>query len=223
MGAAATPVMPGVWAWLRAALIALVLFVQAISATPSQPFSPERLARPEGQRFVSAVETGLAAIGATVERAAIEQGLIAVTRRAIKLRRALLAPFDPMLEGLASRQQWGLFLMSGGEYFRMHVEAQTTTRRFAPVYIAGELDQAGVAASLRYRRLRGIYNPSIRRGPSREYDGFVSWLARELFRSHPDYVAVRVRMEHLALPDDRSPPRRVGFEHVRTRRREAAP
>lgn len=214
---------PGVWAWLRSALIAVVLFVQVIGAMPSQPFDTERLARPEGQRFVSAIETALAAIGAPAERAAIERELIAITRSAVRLRRGLLAPFDPMLEGLASRQQWGLFLMMGGEYFRMHVDAQTAYARFAPVYIAGELDRTGLAASLRYRRLRGIYNPSIRRGPSREYDGFVNWLTRELFHSHPEYVALRVRMEHLALPNDRSPPRHVGFEHVRTRRREAAP
>jgi len=224
----------GLWPYLRALLITCVLLVQVISATPAQPFNAEHLSRAEGERFVGWIESGLAAIGRPAERDAIKHGLIDGTRRAVALRGTLLAPFEPVLQGLASRQQWRLFLMSGGDYFRMHVEVQTTAGRdYHPVYLAGGFDRTGLEQALRYRRVRGIYNPSLRRGPSGEYDGFVRWLARELWTVHPEYRLVRVRMEHLVLqtpgsdPGDAdagsSAPRSLGFEHVRVRVRGAEP
>jgi hypothetical protein len=219
----------GVWPHVRALLITCVLLVQTLSATPPQPLTAERLSRPEGARLVSWIESALAAIGMGGDRAAIERGLIDVTERAVALRGAVLAPFERVLQNLSSHQQWGLFLMSGGDYFRMHVEAQVAGGGFRTVYIAGELDRTGLEPALRYRRLRGIYNPSLRRGPSAEYDGFVTWLAGELWRTHPEYGALRVRMEHMQLsaagsgPLDASGaltrPRSLGFEHLQLRQR----
>lgn len=203
----------------RALLIATVLLVQCVGATPAEPFNEERLQRPEGERAVTWVARALSAAGRREERGAIREQLIALTTELVELRNAVLAPFQPFFDLTATHQQWGLFIAPKRECFRAAVDARRNGEWVA-LYRVLEVESDALAM-LRYRRLRAIYNPNLKRGPGAQYPGFVSWLARRLMERHPDYDAVRMRMQKVEILEPGEPPRDLGSEYEEVRERTA--
>jgi hypothetical protein len=139
--------------------------------------------------------------------------LLAGSSRLVRARRALLAPFEPLFRHTATHQQWGLFLLGTRECFRIHVDARTHDDRWVALYHALERGLPRYEAVLRYRRVRGIYNPSMSRGARPQYAGFVRALARYVLAREPGYDTLRVRMEHLRIGAPGSAPLSSGFEH----------
>jgi len=211
-----------VWPGVRALVITLVLVQQGVTAWPAQPMTEEQLTRPEGERFVSHVAHAFAVFGVERTRDDIKRALLDRSVEVARLRRKLLRPFLFLASGLSSDQQWGLFLVSRGQHFRMQIDLFRADGRWHTVYRAAELDELGLGPLLRYRRLRGLYNPSTRTGPRGQYVYFVSWLANELFARHGDAHKVRVQMERLELGYADEPLRSLGFEHARVRVRPEA-
>jgi hypothetical protein len=218
--------MLSLWAKLRALVITLALLIQLGSAIPSRALQASAMAKAEGQRVVSAVQRALAIVGVAAEPAAISHGLIDATERAVKLRNRLLSPFEPWFHHTQTHQQWRLFINPKRECFRIHVEAREKRRgrerrEWALLYRASDVDRLGLSNQLRYRRLRGIYNPNARRGVKASYGGFANWLAAEVLARQPEAGAVRVRMERLLIGPPGANLRSLGFEHVVTLKREA--
>jgi hypothetical protein len=199
-----------------------VLVQQGVTAWPAQPMTDEQLTRPEGERLVSHVARALGMLGVERTRDDIKRALVDRSSELARLRRRLLRPFRFVASGLSSDQQWGLFLVSRGQHFRMQIDLFRADGGWHTVYRASELDELGLGPLLRYRRLRGIYNPSTRTGPRGQYAHFVSWLANELFARHADAQKVRVQMERLELGYADEPLRSLGFEHARVRVRPVA-
>jgi hypothetical protein len=212
-GAAPAPPPVSRWAQLRALLLTVVLLVQCTSALPDRRVEKRNLRRPEAARFLDTVERGLQRIGLSPDRRALEQALLAGSARLVRARRALLAPFQPLFRYTATHQQWGLFLLGTRECFRIHVDARTHDDRWVALYHALERGLPRYEAVLRYRRVRGIYNPSMSRGARPQYRGFVRAFARYVLEREPGYDTVRVRMEHLRIGDPGSVPLSSGFEH----------
>jgi hypothetical protein len=214
---------PSRWARVRAVAIALVLLVECSAALPRDPFNQDRLARPEGQRLIGWIERGLGALGRPATREAITSELVASTESAVRARNALLAPFAPFFHYTSTHQQWGLFISAKRQSYRIHIDGRRGRGEWLAVYRApGVLDRDGLAPTLRYRRVRALYNPRLNKGVLAEYHGFVSWVAQRVFAAHPDYDAVRVRMERVAIGAPGTPLQTLGFEHetIRTRKRE---
>ena len=203
---------------LRALAIALALLVQCTSATPQKPLRPQDLARPEGQRALAAIEAGLALVGPRPAREAIERELIAWTRGAVRLRAAALAPFEPLLRIAGLDQRVALFTGTSRETFRLHVDGRGERGGWSTLHRAPGGDDA-LARRLQYRRIRGIYHPSVRDGVGPGYGGFTRWLAQELFAAHGSLDAVRVRMELLVVGEPGTEPRGVRYEHTVVHRR----
>jgi hypothetical protein len=209
-----------VWGRIRAFLITLVLLQQIVSAWPAQTLTVEQLTRPEGERLVSVLERALGLFGVEREREQIKQALVERSLDVTRLRRTLLRPFRMLTAGLASDQQWGLFLVSRNQYFRMQVDLLREGDQWHTIYRAGSFDELDLGPMLRYRRVRGLYNPSARVGPRRQYSGFVSWLANELFAIQRDARQVRVHMERFEVGHKGEPVQSLGFEFSRIRTRE---
>jgi len=210
--------VPRLWPALRAALLTGILVVQCVQATPDRPIEPKGFERAEGRRLLGWLEASLAAFGMRTERARLEQELMEDSKRLLTLRNTLLAPVAPFFYYTDTRQQWGLFLLGSNQCFRMHVEVQRRGGSWELVYRAGAEDRLGLAPWLRYRRLRGIYNPS-RVGARRQYQGFVDWLSRRILAEDPDSEAVRVSMERLEIGAPGEPTTSHGLEHVEVRTR----
>jgi hypothetical protein len=220
--------MRGARAQLRALAIALALLVQCTSATPDTPVTWEQLARPEGVRTLERLETLLAVLGPIPAREAIAAALIEWSERGVRVRAALLAPFLPLTRFANLDQRWTLFTGTVPETFRLHVDGRTRGGAFEPLYRAGpsandaNVDEA-LARRLQYRRVRGLYNPSVRRGARPEYPGFARWLSQVLFAQRPELETVRVRIERLRVGAPGTVPTQLGFEHALEQRRQAAP
>ncbi|HET6338944.1 MAG TPA: hypothetical protein VFG30_37250 [Polyangiales bacterium] len=212
-----------VWRRVRAFLITLVLLQQIISAWPAQTLTLDQLTRPEGERLVSVLERTLGLLGVERDREQIKQALVDRSLDVARFRRTLLRPFRMLTSGLASDQQWGLFLISRSQYFRMQIDLLRDDGEWHTIYRAGSFDELGLGPMLRYRRVRGLYNPSARVGPRRQYSGFVSWLANELFAMQRDARQVRVQMERFQLGHAGEPVESLGFEFARIRTRAGAP
>ncbi len=216
--------MPGRRAQLRAVAITLVLLVECTAALPRRPLDPQRLARPEGQRLVGWIERALSAIGRPADRETIVHVLGTTTRKAIRARNAVLAPFESFFHYTSTHQQWGLFITPKRQSHRLHVDARRGGGAWIALYRApGTLDPDGLGSALRYRRVRAIYHPRINTGVRAEYAGFVRWLAGEVFAAHPDYDALRVRMERIGIGAPGEPLQHLGFEHGVVHKRARGP
>lgn len=201
---------------MRALLISVVLLVQCTSALPDKKLLRRNLTRPEAVRFLDLSERSLNALGINPGRLALEQAMLRGSALVVRTRRAVLAPFARFFHYTATHQQWGLFLLGTRECFRIHVDARTPEGRWDALYHALQQGVPRYEAVLRYRRVRGIYNPSSIHGARPQYDGFVRAFARFMFAREPGYDAVRVRMERLRVVDPGQPALSVGFEHELT-------
>ena len=216
------PPAPSRWARVRAALIALVLLVQGVSALPNHPVSKANLARPEAVRAVAVADGVLGAVGLSPGRPALSRALRDGSRAMVDARGMLLRPFEPLFHYTGTHQQWGLFLLGTRECFGIHVDAQRRDGGWQRLYHALDPGPAPLEAVLRYRRLRGIYNPRAKNGPHGQYPGFVHALARRVFARAPGYLRLRVQMERLRVGEAGSAPQSLGFEYALELRRPVA-
>jgi hypothetical protein len=212
------------WPTLRALAISVALALQLASAIPTRPLRAGGMSKPEGVRVVSWLQRTLAAAGVHRTQAEWTSSLIGASESVVAFRNAAFAPLGPWFHYTQTGQQWPLFINPKRECFRMLVEARKPPRRrqqrdWVLLYRASDVDRAGVSNMVRYRRLRGIYNPSAKRGPHAQYEGFASWLADHLLAQHSKYASVRVSMERLAIGAPGSEPRSLGVEHVVVRQR----
>jgi hypothetical protein len=93
-------------------------------------------------------------------------------------------------------QQWALYQAPTAERFRMWIEGQSADRAWHVLYRAGDADHAEDAAVIEHARVWGVWDPTD--APPAEYQAFARWILARVF-ARGDYVAARVRMEHVAI------------------------
>jgi hypothetical protein len=207
-------------ATVRAVLITVVIVLQCVSAAPGQPLNSQHLGTIEGKRFITWVQNALSTLGFQHGRQAIESASIETTTRLVAVRNTIVKPFQPAMRALGSHQSWALFQVGSRDCFRIHVDSRTAGSDWTVVYRAQGEDRLNLAGTLRYRRVRGVYNPGANSGVSTEYDGFVTWLTRRVFAADARATELRVRMQRIDLGTRDFPPRALGFEYERLRTRE---
>lgn len=201
------------WARIRALLIALALLVELTHSLPDRVVDGQRLERPEAQRFVTESDHWLATVGLSPGRRAIGRTLRRASEELVAARAFVLRPFEPLFRLTVTGQQWGLFLLGTRECFRIHVEVRRPRAAWSELYRAPGEGPPWLSRLLRYRRVRGIYNPSSRSGPRGQYEGFVRALARQVLARDRQLNELRVRMERLHIVAPGSAPESLGLEH----------
>jgi hypothetical protein len=212
------------WPTLRAIAISVALALQLVSAIPTRPLRAGGMSKAAGVRAVSWLQSAFGAVGVHRSQADWTGSLIQASESVVAARNAALGPLDRWFHYTRTGQQWPLFINPKRECFRLLVEARKPPRGrkerdWVLLYRATDVDRARLSSMLRYRRLRGIYNPSAKRGPHAEYEGFARWLADQLLARHSKYASVRVSMERLAIRAPGSEPESLGIEHVVVRQR----
>jgi hypothetical protein len=212
------------WPTLRAIAISVALALELVSAIPDRPLRASGMSSAAGVRVVSWLQRAFAAVGVDRSHADWPGSLIHASESVVAARHAALAPLDRWFHYTQTGQQWRLFINPKRECFRLLVEARKSPRGrrerdWVLLYRATDVDRARLSSMLRYRRLRGIYNASAKRGPHADYEGFAHWLADQLLARHSKYASVRVSMERLAIAAPGSEPQRLGIEHVVIRQR----
>jgi hypothetical protein len=110
-------------------------------------------------------------------------------------QRGALEPFRPIKDALLISQRWALFSTTGGQRYRLWIEASAGPGEpWTLLYRAEDPDHAFLEDTLAYRRVRNVWNPS-RRGTKRSYPAFASWMARAIFLRDASYQLVRVGLE----------------------------
>jgi hypothetical protein len=135
-------------------------------------------------------------------------------------RMSFLKPFKPIGGAAKLYQKWSLFRGASRDRFRLWVEARVGDR-WELLYRALDDDHAWHAGQMEYRRVRGGYNPSNRRGAPGAYQHFATWVADQVFAERADVVEVRVQMEQLRISDDdgATPLGTFTYVHKRSRRK----
>jgi hypothetical protein len=223
---AASPAADALWvrriAILRAIAITLVLIVIGLSALPSRGYDAEKLERPNARLLVHRVRVLLGALGVQASPEQVGGGLIAVTDPIVALRNAVVGPFKPAFDFAGLGQRWGLFLQSGRSAYRLEVEGRTRAGEWTLLYRPHQHDLLGLESTLAFRRLRGLYNPGSRGDPRPQFEGFVGFLAAQIFAEHAHIDAIRVRMERLRLGTHDEPNLILDVAHESERTREGA-
>ena len=213
----------GVLPVLRAIAITLVLVVWVLSALPRHPFDAERLADPAHARSVRELESMLTALGIATSRAELDEALIRLSTPVVRVRNVVVDPLDPLFDFAGMGQRWGLFLQTGRTAYRIRVDGRSDSGNFRLLYRPHTDDPIGIGAMLAFRRMRGLYNPGSKGTPRPQFEGFVSWLARDVFEKHPDLDVVRVRMQRIRLGTRNEPNTLVDVAHESERRRGKSP
>jgi hypothetical protein len=136
-----------------------------------------------------------------------------------KVRVTFLRPFRPIGATAKLYQKWSLFRGASRSRFRLWVEARTDGGEWELLYRAQDDEHDFLGDQLAYRRVRGAYNPSNRRGTPNAYSAFVTWIANQVFAARPDVVEVRVQDEQLKITDEDGAIGQGTFTYVQTRRR----
>lgn len=110
-------------------------------------------------------------------------------------QRGALKPFRPIKDALIISQRWALFSTTGGQRYRLWIEASAgPDEPWTLLYRAEDPDHAFLDETLGYRRVRNVWNPS-RRGTKRSYPAFAAWMARTIFLRDASQKLVRVSLE----------------------------
>ncbi len=174
---------PGKLAVARGIAIALVLVLAVLQATPGKAVKTGEL-KPLQQAL------GMEAVNAVT----------GASRFVMNMRKAALAPFEPIFDELGLGQRWRLFTVRGRFTYRINIEAMTESDQdWKLLYRAHDVDVLGLAPELTYRRLRGIFDPHNKEDANAQYDAFVRWLGKRVLDRYPEYVGMRVSMERLKL------------------------
>jgi hypothetical protein len=138
------------------------------------------------------------------------------------VRISFLKPFKPIGAAAKLYQKWSLFRGASRDRFRLWIEARVGTE-WTLLYRALDDDHDWHAGQMEYRRVRGGYNPSNRRGAPGAYQHFATWVADQVFAERADVEEVRVQMEQLRISDEEgaTPLGTFTYVHKRSPRRAA--
>lgn len=199
---------PSTWAQVRAGLLAAIIGINLLSATPvPMRLSPAHFERPDAQEELQAWLDLLHDAGVPVERDQLVEQLIAATDAYLDLRSAWIGqPTAIPRRWLGIRQNWALFARPDTFPTTLAVDVQRAGGTWEEVYRSLDPEHRTLAPQLRYRRIRGLYDVGGR--PAAPYHNLSRWVADQLFASDPAIERVRLRMirSHVVHPGAPSDP-----------------
>jgi hypothetical protein len=210
------------WPAVRAGLIGLVIFVQALDAIPLPEISRRDLRWPIAKAEVTRW-TGLAQdLGMDVTEDDTEELALALGGGAGRFRKTVLGPTRPFRRITGTGQAWGLFAYPDPFAGRLIISGRTDDADFVELYRAPGQGEPWLVDLVEYRRIRGIYDDNgDRPRPGGTYKALTRWISRRVVERHPEFDEVEIRLDlvevHLPGEDPEPPEAR---RHVRVERRE---
>jgi len=90
-------------------------------------------------------------------------------------------------------QWWALYQHPGGPQHRLWVEGETADGAWHLMYRAGDSEHDEDSDVIETSRMWGVYSPTDSTPP--QYGGFCHWITTRWLARHPEFVAVRTRLE----------------------------
>lgn len=113
-------------------------------------------------------------------------------------RTAARRPVAKIAADLDVFQRWILFRGASRRRFRLYVEARTVDGDWQLLYRAGDPEHAAYEDLLKFRRIRGTYNPNGQNARS-QYLAFATWMTLRVLGDHPEFIMARTRMEKVLI------------------------
>ena len=144
---------------LRAALLAVVVFVHGVAASPlpPSPTTAKALANPIAVEELNGWVKLLGGLGVETTRAQLTELAIESSVVTSELRGAVMKPFRPLLRLTGTGQGWGLFTYPNTHPHRLVIEVERDGK-FEVVYRALDPEHAYLEPQLTFRRVRGVYD-----------------------------------------------------------------
>ena len=200
---------------LRAAMIAAVLFSQALAAIPNVPrLQDDALSDSNALTEIDAWRNAFALVGVKRSREEVFALGIRLTEGLREARKTAVAPVRPFLKATGTGQGWGLFSFPDQRPSRLEI-AVDRGAGWETIYADLDTQRAYRAELFAYRRVRAVYNPG--RKPPPAYRPFSAWLADRVFEDVAGATAVRIgfRKRHRVVAGQRDAGFVRGLEHVR--------
>lgn len=182
----------------RAFVIAIVLALHCVAGCPIEPVDRQLLSRPSNQRQLRALAGQATRLGLPRTTEEVEDLVLTASGGWRVFSDFVLTPVRPFHELTVTHQRWGLFTTAAPERYLMNIDVHRPHSPWAPAYRPQDPQATELADVLEYRRVRGVWNPGAH-GIRAPYAGFVTFIARRLFRKHDDIDLVRVRMQKLTF------------------------
>lgn len=194
---------------LRAALLAVVVFVHGVAASPlpPSPTTAKALSNPIAVEELDGWVKVLGGLGIQTTRPRLTELAIRSSEVTSELRDAVVKPFRPLLRITGTGQGWGLFTYPNTHPHRLVIEVERDGE-FQVVYRALDPEHDYLEPQLTFRRVRGVYDDNASKvRPS--YESFARWVARQAFEDWPDATRVRVKMirTHVVTPGQAADPK----------------
>lgn len=209
--------LAGVRDHVRAVVIALVLVVNGVAASP-MPKSVKlshfetAIAIEELDRWVGLLRSA----GLTLTRPELAAHAYAIGTFFADVRGTLLGPFKGWFRVTGTGQGWGLFTYPDSYPHQLVIDVRPAAGEWRSVYAALDPDAAWRRSQLAYRRVRGVYDGNTRK-PGASYDHFVAWAGKHALAEFPDAAEARVGFvrTHSTMPDAKPDPERLAkFQRV---------
>lgn len=190
---------------LRAALLAAVLLVHGVAASPlPSSVDTSALNGPIGREELGRWVGILGGLGVQTTREELVTRLVAAGEAGAAVRNAVVKPFAPVMRLTGTGQAWGLFTYPNTLPHTLVIAAERGGQ-WEELYRALDPEHAFLEPQLTYRRMRGVYDDNASKvRPS--YDNFTRWVGRQVFAAYPDATRVKVYMERRHVLPPGQPP-----------------
>ena len=94
-------------------------------------------------------------------------------------------------------QWWALYQHPAGPHHRLWIDGQSADGAWHLLYRAGDSDHSEDSDVIETSRVWGTYSPTDATPPS--YGGFCHWITTRALARHPEFVAVRTRLEKVDI------------------------
>ena len=184
---------PHRWAHVRAGLIAVIIGVNVLSATPNPMRLNERtFSKPETAEELDSWMGVLASVGIDLERQQVQDLATGFIDRYVDVRSVLITkPTRYIRRWVGIRQNWALFARPDTFPTSLAIDTRGPNG-WTEVYRSLHPDHDALEPQLRYRRVRGMYDVGDR--PAAPYNNLCAWTAQQLFESDAEIEAVRCRL-----------------------------
>ena len=193
------------WPHMRAAFVVFHVLAVVVLSLP-HPASLKRASdweRPQVKARFARLSGALRGLGMTLEDGALQRATWSAAQSYLRVRGAMASVFEPYARAAGFGQGWSLFLSSGREVSRVHIDLERNGR-FEPLFVRGSREHRWLSRELDGDRMRKLFGYAIR-GHDDAWNAFARWAARRAAHEFKDATALRVRTFVYDVPPPHRP------------------
>lgn len=177
------------------AFVAFHVIAITLAALPAPPEALERedLSTGEEAENLAAWSKRLSQCGLAVSQSELEETLWHAAEKYKKIRKEILAPFQPYYKFCGARQGWKMFVGPHRTPSRLHIDIQENGV-WRPIYIEGSRKHNWLRSRLNHEHWRTALFTAVYFQKQRPLKEFVGWAAERAALDFPEAEKLRLRV-----------------------------